>query len=119
MATNKSKRTRSEQTLETIAGIIAGIDLASPRLLSLRERERIVTEANIEGWNFDVQWDDEYYGENGWTRVTGVGLSPERLAQAVARADEIIAELREITRAERERIEDAVRAEEERDQEDN
>lgn len=78
-----STRTRREQDIEQVAGIII-----ENGLLDRPERSPLITAINSnQGWGFDVRYDDgEYIRDTQWTRVEGLQLSARDLEKAIALA---------------------------------
>lgn len=77
----REMRTRRQQSIEAVAGIILANDL-------LDSGSSLQT-ANDCGWGYDIRWDNaDYVSEQDFTRVEGHVLSDEELEEAVALACE-------------------------------
>lgn len=76
-----TSRTRQDQVIEQVAGIIYGASLPAEEVASRNQREG-------EGWTFDVRWTDgEYVSDTDFTRAEEYRLSEADLAAALALAD--------------------------------
>lgn len=74
-------RTRRQQSIEAVAGIILANDL-------LDSMSRLRT-ANDCGWGYDIRWDDaDYISEQDFTRVEDHILSDVEMAEAIQLARE-------------------------------
>lgn len=75
-------RTRGEQIIEAVAGIILNQGWENdPALVSAANR--------LDGFGFDVRWDDgEYISDTDWTRLEDVQLSEAELQEAMQLARE-------------------------------
>lgn len=81
------ERTRREQTIEQVAGIITeNLEPYADSATALRQVVRVIN--GDWGWAFEVRWSDqEYINETDYTRVEGAVLSDADLDRALALAE--------------------------------
>jgi hypothetical protein len=81
-----ANRTRKEQNIEGVAGIIYEARVAGPvpDLLNMEE----ILASNAAGWDIDVRYDDgDYFDDKSFTNVTDLILDEDDLRAAIVMAE--------------------------------